>query len=166
MELGIVFSFLLLVSLFDLWYYRVPNEIFIIIMFFSLFRRCQQYGAFGLAHWLLGMIIPFLICYLFFCCRMIGAADCKLFSVIGSYVGCYNGLRIMMYALFAAALMALVKMFICRNFRRRFRHLFQYVSKVYHSRKLHKYCSFKELEHEAVVPFTVGIAIATLYVMF
>lgn len=68
-----------------------------------------QYGANGLLHSLIGMLIPFVILFGFFWLRVIGAGDVKLFLAIGAYVG--GDIRwVLLYACICAGITAIVRL--------------------------------------------------------
>ncbi len=139
MQQEIFFFFLLTASLFDISQYRVPNTLFVLILIISLFGRLEAQGLFGLWLWLGGIIIPFVLCYLLYRCRMFGASDCKMFSVIGSFAGVYLCLKIMALSLFVGSVMAAAKMIHRKNFKSRFRHLFNYAACCLQAKRLTVY---------------------------
>lgn len=167
MSQGCELIFLVLVpaSLFDLWQYRVPNALHGAALIISLIRRLQTQGVTGLFPWFLGIIIPFMICYLFYRCHMLGASDSKLFSVIGSFTGCEMVLRIMLYSLFTGAVMAVIKLILHRNALSRFRHFFHYVS-LGKNRKQNPYYDRKRDGDDGIIPFSIAISVAVLWCLY
>ena len=165
-EILILFVFLLTASLFDISRYRVPNFLLALTMIYSLFWRMKDQGFSGIGLWLLGMIVPFLICYLFYRCRMLGASDVKMFSVIGSFVGLRLLCSIIVSALFIGAAMAIVKMIIRKNFMCRFRQLFNYVTCCVQERKLKKYYDMTREGDSGIIPFAVAISLATILCVY
>lgn len=168
MSQGYELIFLVLVpaSLFDLWQYRVPNALHGAALIISLIRRLETQGVTGLVPWVLGILIPFIICYLFYRCHMLGASDSKLFSVIGSFTGCETILRIMLYSLFTGAAMAAVKLVLHRNAASRFRHFFYYVSQGKKNREQNPYYDRKRDGDEGIIPFSIAISAAVLWCFY
>ena len=168
MSQGYELIFLVLVpaSLFDLWQYRVPNALHGAALIISLIGRLETQGMAGVYFWFLGIIIPFFICYFFYRCHMLGASDGKLFSVTGSFVGSTAVLHIMLYSLFAGAVMAVGKIILYRNGISRFRHFFQYISQNRDSRKQNPYYDKKRDGIEGVIPFSVAISAGVLWYFY
>ena len=165
MSQGYELIFLVLVpaSLFDLWQYRVPNALHGAALIISLIRRLEMQGVQGLAPWFLGILIPFIVSYWLYRCHMMGASDSKLFSVIGSFLGSTAALQILFISFFSGAAMAVAKMILCHNARRRFRYFFQYI---FQGRKFRRQNSYYDRERdgrEAVIPYTVAISAAVLW---
>ena len=161
-----IFLVLLIASLFDLSYYRVPNAFLASVLCVSLFRRLQVQGLYGICPWLLGMIVPVIICYVLYRCRMLGASDIKLFSVIGSFVGLRLLCSIMIASLFFGAVMGTVKMVHRKNIFCRFRQLSNYVVCFMQTRQLRPYYDRKKEGDDGIIPFTVAISLAALYCLF
>lgn len=132
----------------------------------SLFRHLQTQGIYGLYPWFLGIIIPFTLCYLFFHYRMLGAADSKLFSVIGSFFGITNLLRIMFVSLCVGAVISIVKMLYCHNMKQRFLRLFGYIATSIEHRKCEPYCDWEEEDKDGFIPFTIAISLATFWCQY
>lgn len=168
MSQGYELIFLVLVpaSLFDLWQYRVPNALHGAALIVSLIGRLETQGIAGIHFWFLGIIIPFFICYMFYRCHMLGASDSKLLSVTGSFVGSTAVLWILLYSLFAGAVMAAGKMILYRNGIDRFRYFFQYISQSRENRKQNPYYDKKRDGSEGVIPYSVAISVAVLWYFY
>lgn len=162
---GYELIFLLLVpaSLFDLWRYRVPNALYGAILILSLFRQFEVQGLYGICLWLTGIIIPFILCFWFVRRRMFGAADSKLFSVVGSMAGISTILEIMLFSLLFGAVMAVGKLLIYRNGRACVCRIVRYIRGIQHSNSTPTYYD-REVEGEGgIIPFTVAISLAVLW---
>ncbi len=162
----IFFLFLLTASLFDISRYKVPNALLLSALIISLIRRLEVQGFYGLWLWLIGIIVPFIVCYVFYRCRMLGASDSKLFSVIGSFVGLRLLCSIMASALFLGAAMAIGKIIIRKNFKSRFRHLFNYLTCCVQEKKIQVYYDKTKERDSGIISFTVAISLATILVVF
>lgn len=97
---------------------------------------------------------------------MLGASDVKLFSVIGSFAGVQRICLIMVTALFFGAAMAVVKIIFQKNFRRRFRHLFNYTKNCIQEKKLLTYYDWEKEGEDGVIPFTIAISLAAICWIF
>ena len=162
----LLFLVLTAASLYDLTRYQVPNALMASALCISLFRLFELQEVSLLFSWLAGIFIPFILCFIFYRCHMIGASDIKLFSVIGSFVGVNRICSIMVTALFFGAAMAIVKMIIRKNFFRRFRRLINYVTECMQEKKVLPYYDRKVEGEDGVIPFTIAISLATLFCVF
>ena len=156
------FLVLLPASLFDISQYKVPNGLLVSALFISLFRRFQLQGFFGICPWLTGILIPFILCYFFYRCRMLGASDSKMFSVVGSFTGVNLLLKIMAFSIFIGAVMSVIKMILRKNFIKRFQYLWSYMLCVSQRKKWYPYYDREQEGEEGVIPFTVAISLAVL----
>lgn len=153
---------LLPASLFDILRYKVPNALIVSALLISLIRRLEVQGLTGIYPWLTGIIIPFILCYIFYRCRMLGASDSKMFSVVGSFVGIRLLLDIMVVSLLIGAVMAVSKMILRKNFIRRFRRLSNYVICCMQEKKMKPYYDRDCEGEDGIIPFTVAISLAVL----
>lgn len=97
---------------------------------------------------------------------MLGASDSKIFSVVGSFTSISLILKIMAVSLFIGAIMAVIKMILKKNFRKRFQCLWSYVSCVLQEKKLYSYYDKKQEGEDGVIPFTVAISLAVLLCVY
>lgn len=162
----LIFLVLVPASLFDLWRYQVPNVLHGSALIISLIRHLDTQGIAGLFPWFLGIILPFILCYFFYRCRMLGAADSKLFSVVGSFVGSRAVIQVMIVSLLAGAVMAVAKILLCKNGVSRFRHFYQYVSRSVHNRRLEPYYNKEKDGEEGIIPFSIAISVAVLWCVY
>ena len=162
----VLFLVLLLASLFDFIRYKVPNALFVPALFISLIGHLEVQGLQGLYPWLAGIFIPFILCYLLYRYRMLGASDVKMFSVIGSFVSLRLLYSIMVVSLVLGAAMAIGKMILRKNFIRRFRQLFNYVNNCIWEKRVTPYYDRETEGEEGIIPFTVAISFATILCVY
>lgn len=168
MSQGYELIFLVLVpaSLFDLWQYRIPNVLHGAAIIISLIGRLETQGGQGFILWFLGILIPFLISYMLYRCHIIGASDSKLLSVIGSFLGSYAALYIMFLSFFAGAAMAVAKMIVHRNARRRFCYFFYYMIQGHKSNPSNTYYNRKRDGDGGIIPFSIAISLAAIWYLY
>lgn len=159
----ILFLVLVIASLCDISWYRVPNALIVPALIFSLFRRISLQGVFGIVPWLLGMIVPIILCYALYRYRMLGASDGKLYSVVGSFVGLRLLCSIMVVSLFLGAAMAIGKMILRNNFKSRFRRLFNFIFCCLQEKHIEKYYDREQEGDDGIIPFAVAISLAALF---
>ncbi len=144
----------------------MPNALMVSGLIFSLFRRLEVQGLLGIILWLTGILLPFLLCFILYRCKMIGASDSKLFSVIGSYFGVRILLNVMVLSLGIGAFMAILKMIQRRNIIGRFLHLSHYIFCWKQGEKWKQYYDKSVDGEDGIIPFTVAISLATLICAF
>lgn len=157
---------LLLASLFDIWRYKVPNALTVAALIISLIGRFDAQGFSGLYPWLTGTIVPFILTFIFYKLHMLGASDVKMFSVVGSFVGIPDVLRIMVVSVFTGAVLAVFKIMCRRNLARRLHHFRQYISGCLREKKLNQYYDREEEGDDGVIPFTVAITLAVILCVY
>lgn len=162
----LVFLVLVPASLFDLRRYQIPNALHGAALMISLIGRLEAQGIRGFLPWFLGIIIPFILCYFFYRCHMLGAGDSKLFSVVGSFIGGRQVLRIMAVSLIMGAVMAVGKLFLCQNAISRFRRFFQYVTQCVNNHRLETYYDRERDGDEGIIPFSIAISAAVLWCLY
>ena len=139
---------LILASLMDLQWYKVSNGLIVTVP------------------WLMGVILPMILCSVLYLIRALGASDVKLFSVIGSFVTWQQLLAIMAGAVAAGAVMALGKMWMRRNMSYRFRYFFMYLYGCIQAKKLRPYYQLQVQGDEGVIPFAVAVTVSAMYVLY
>lgn len=97
---------------------------------------------------------------------MLGAADSKLFSVIGSFVGVTVVLKIMFVSLVTGAVLAFGKMILRRNFRERFIKLFRYTLTCLQNKRIEVYYDREKEGEDGIIPFTVAITLAVILCVY
>lgn len=155
-----IFLVLLPASLSDLYCYKVPNAVICFGLSLSLLYRLWTAGITGVIPWLIGMAVPFFLCFILYLCRMAGAADIKLFSVIGSFYSIRFCLRVMAVSLIIAACMAIWKLIYYRNGRERFQYLFQYLSRIRMTGCIEPYERKEKISEEYTIAFSIPISLA------
>lgn len=160
-----IFLVLLPASLCDLYQYRVPNGIICVGLVLSLYKNLCLYGLPGVLYFFVNSLVPFVVCFIFYLLRMLGAGDIKCFSIISSYYNFKCGIRVMIASLFIGAVFSLVKMILQKSFIRRFRHFSQYMKNSLAGQNNRVYYDFKKQGDEGVIPFTICISLAVIICM-
>ncbi len=77
-----------------------------------------------------GCLLPFFLLFLFYCVKVIGAGDIKLFMVTGLFLGVKEVLYVMLCSFLIGGVYALICLIRRKSFKRRFTYLFHYVKRV------------------------------------
>lgn len=157
---------LLPASLFDIWRYKVPNALIAAALILSLFRHFDAQGFIGLYPWLTGTVVPFILTFIFYKVRMLGASDVKIFSVVGSFVGVMTSLQIIVVSVFTGAVLAIFKIISRKNLRHRLHVLFHYMNGCKKERKLKHYYDRDKEGDDGIIPFTVAITLASILCLY
>ncbi len=153
----LIFLVLLPASISDLMYYKVPNFILLNGLVLSfLLRVIGDKGYFF--SWLIGGLVPFLLCFILYLIGVFGASDVKLFSVVGSFYSLKTGMMVIVVSLFVGAAFSAVKMFQMKNARQRFIYLYNYLIRLAAEKKIIAY----EKDESGMIPFAVCIFAAVL----
>lgn len=153
---------LLPASLYDIWQYKVPNALLGAAFLISLIRHVDAQGFTGLYPWLAGTFVPIFLTFIFFRLRMLGASDVKLYAFVGSVLGVSAVVQVLVYSVFAGAVLAAAKIICRRNLWSRFFYLRCYICACVQERQLKPYVGQESQEEDSVVPFTVAISIAAI----
>ena len=98
----------------DLKTFKIPNDLLIPFLSAAFVYRLLVPEAGGMAEGLAGMILPFLILWLFFRFRKIGAGDIKLFCVLGMFMGPANILWCMLWSFLCGGIISAAELLIYR----------------------------------------------------
>ena len=160
MEYELVLLVLLPASLFDLSRYRIPNAVPVAGLIISLTRHLELQGITGFRLWLMGSIVPFILVYILFRLGVFGASDGKLAAAIGGFVGLPGILFILIYSLFAGAVLGIIKLIANRRF---FDSLHRIKSIIYDTVFLKKISKeMLERTEKTVIPYGVALSLGTL----
>ena len=83
---------------------------------------------------------------------MIGAGDVKLMALIAGYLGFGTGIVAILYGFFIGAVLAFLKMLICRNLLQRLNYFFAYIRRLFQTREAVPYYQASRDGKEAVIP--------------
>lgn len=130
MSIAIYLLFLYAFSgmLFDLRTGRIPNLLIAAELAGGLIYQLFILGGMGILSFLAGVLVPFVLSYVLFLFRMIGAGDIKLLMALGSVAGFPANVRIMLWSLVFGGVCALFIMWRRTGFRSRFAYLAGYAA--------------------------------------
>lgn len=139
----ITWYFLLLLLILAVCYdcrdYCIPNWLILAGYGIGFFYQSILSGIYGSIYWLEGIIFPIIVLFIFFYCKMIGAGDIKLFSVIGGMSGVDSIIDVMTVSLFFGGLLSVIFILRYRNLRSHLKYLLAYFSNVIIQKKILPY---------------------------
>lgn len=140
---------------------RILNRAILIGLLLGMGRAVYHQGIQGIPFSLSGIIIPFLLLFIFYLFHMMGAGDIKLFMMIGAFVGPKDIREVMWTAFLIGAVIALFKMLAHRTVVIRFFYLWNYLYRTITTRKLEPYYQKEELESKNRIHFAIPIGLST-----
>lgn len=144
----------------------MPNALITAALIISLVRHFDAQGFLGIYLWLIGTVVPFILTFIFYKVRMLGASDVKIFSVVGSFVGVMTSLQIIVVSVFTGAVLAVFKIFCRKNLRHRLNHFIHYIYGCKENKKLKQYYDREKEGDDGIIPFTVAITLASILCLY
>lgn len=113
-----IFAVLLLIAVYDLRHFIIPDSFLVTFFFFSLFSLSVIHNSlFIILNILSGvaLALPFLILFFFSKGRWLGLGDVKYIAVIGFGLGLVKGISAVLLAFWVAAGFALILLFVSKK---------------------------------------------------
>lgn len=145
--------------------YKIKNNMLIIFALLGLFIHIIESGISGIGSWAAGLLLPFVILFVFFMLRVLGAGDVKLVSTISCILGIGFVKEASLYMLVIAGLMALIKMSYHRNFTQRMKHFFRFIHQCFMTRQVREYDDLHTKDKSHVIRLSYAIGLGTLWQM-
>lgn len=168
LTIEVLIVLLVCASILDCLYEKVPNSFIILGIIFGVIYRIVVLGETNYLNILVGFMLPILLLFPVFFIRAMGAGDIKLLAVVSLFIGSKGILLSTAYAIIFGAALALVKMLVSKNLKKRFRYLFSFIKKLYAGGFIEignaDYIGgINEAKASAVIHFTVPIMVGVLY---
>ncbi|MCI8991893.1 MAG: prepilin peptidase [Eubacterium sp.] len=145
--------------IFDLKSRKVPNFLIAAGLILGMAGQLYTSGIQGLGVFAGNVLFPILILYLLFLIRALGAADIKLFSVIGGCAGFPFLIQCIMISFITGAVFSLLQMLRNRNLCYRLITFYQYGKEVLLTGKLKPYPSDNDGKNN-LIHFSLSIFIS------
>lgn len=124
---------------FDWKHYCIPNWLIAAGYGIGLLYQFVCYGWMGCLLWFQGMVFPIAVLFIFFYCKMLGAGDIKLFSVLGGVIGVFSIIDVMIVSLFFGGLLSVIFVVRHKNLKNRLQYLLTYFSDMKRQKKIVPY---------------------------
>lgn len=144
----------------------MPNALIIAALIISLVRHIDVQGFFGVYPWLTGTIVPFILTYLFYKLRMLGASDVKVFAVVGSFAGFPVCIKVMVLSVFFGAVLAIGKIIARKNLKCRLEYFIHYLHQWEQQKRPSRYYDRIRDGEDGIIPFTVAITLAAIFCLY
>ncbi len=135
---------------------RIPNGWIAVGLAAGITCKFLSFSKFGWGGFLLGMLIPLLLCWIPFRMGAMGAGDVKLFLVLGALNGGQSILYCIFFSFLFAAVLSLGKLLRLRTLRASLAQLFHYFKNIFLSGEFSVYpgsCAKGHTIHFAVAIF-------------
>ena len=137
---------------------KIKNKYLLIVFILGLAISLLTGGIAGIKDSLLGIIVPFILLFLFFAMRMVGAGDIKLFCTIGSIMGLNFVINNIMYTVFSTGIVIIVKLIISKQLFKMIKGIYFFFCAMILGKSL---IEFPRIENNRF-PFAVSIFIGTI----
>ena len=150
----------------DIKFYKIRNKVTLTFMSAGLITGFFIQGCRGVLNSFFGIIIPFILLFVFYALRMLGAGDIKLFCALGAIFGWKYIIVIIAYSFIAGGIIAIALMAKRRNARARFRHFCEYFKMVFLLQSFRPYTEFEDKEDKGKFRFAYAVFVGTLFFIF
>jgi prepilin peptidase CpaA len=159
----ILIILLLTISLYtDTKAYKIKNNVIVLFLLTGLIINYVYLGVNGIQIWFIGFIVPFIVLFILFVVRMIGAGDIKLISAIGGILGIEFLINASIYIITVAAIIAIIKMIRHKQFRSRLVYFYNYVLDIIVTKKVGSYCELKSEDKRYILRLSYAISGGTI----
>lgn len=156
---------LFIAAIMDLFYLKIKNWLILIGIGIGIYFSYSKDGKAGLLESLIGMMIPLAVLFIPYYFHMIGAADIKLFMVLGCFYGAEGTAECLLPILISGGVLSLIKLYYKKNLKKRMNYLKDYFKNYAITRQVVPYYR-GHIDKDAVIPLAIpifwGVAISVL----
>lgn len=137
---------------------KIKNKHLCLFLILGLILSIIYGGIDGIKDSILGIIVPFVLLFLFFAFRMFGAGDIKLYCTIGSIMGLKFILNNIIYSFLLAGVIIILKLIFSKKLFKVLKGIYLYFANMFLSKNI--------FEFESTVgekfPFAIAISVGTI----
>lgn len=137
---------------------KIKNKHLLIFIIIGMILSIVSNGILGLKDSLLGIIIPFLLLFIFFVFRMLGAGDIKLFCAIGSIMGVSFVINNIIYSFLLAGIVVILKLLLTKKIISTFKGIYYYFANMFLTQSVSE---FKSTINDKF-PFAIAILLGSI----
>lgn len=142
--------------------YKIKNNVIILFLLLGLIINYAYLGFNGIEVWVIGLIVPFILLFILFMLKMIGAGDIKLISTIGGILGIEFLINASIYIIIIATIIAIIKMIRYKQLRSRLVYFYNYVLDIVITKKIGPYCELKSEDKSYIIRLSYAISGGTI----
>lgn len=137
---------------------KIKNKYLIVALILGLAISLITDGIAGTKDSILGIIVPFIMLFLFFVMRMFGAGDIKLFCTIGAIMGLNFVLNNIIYSFFLAGIVVIAKIIFTGQLFKIIKGLYYYFKAMFLNKTIIEFYGIEENKF----PFGIAIFLGTV----
>lgn len=153
---GLLLVILAVAAWYDIREQRIPNWWCALAFLCGLYLTWQKAPgegrAWSMAWYGIRLLSVTALWFPLFRLRMIGAGDVKLMAIITGFLGFKTGASVILYGFFIGAVLAFLKMLICRNLHQRLAYFFAYIRRLFLTKEAVPYYRASRDGKNAVIP--------------
>ena len=149
----------------DLRTFAVKNSLILAGLITGIIMNSFLPDRSGLPDSMLGIIIPAALLFVLHILRMIGAADIKLISVSGAFLGLRGALFVTAASFLTGGVISLILMIKRRIFVKRLRYLAEYSTALLKTGRIVPYEDMEFREKEHLIHFSVPVLLGAVFCM-
>lgn len=151
---------------YDVRYRRIPNGLIVVGLLMGLVYQVRHFRLAGLAAYGAGVLFPVAVLGFLYYFRMMGAGDIKLLSVIGGFLGPFQGFLCIIYTFLIGGAIAVALLFKRRIFFKRIHYFRDYVFQYLQTRQWSPYMQPKDEEGSLYFSIPVFISLFCFWGVF
>lgn len=137
---------------------KIKNKQILLFILLGIVLSILLGGFSGLKDSLLGIIVPFLLLFIFFVFRMLGAGDIKLFCAIGSIMGVNFVINNIIYSFLLAGIVVILKLLFTKKIISTFKGIYYYFANMFLTQSVSEF----ESTTNDKFPFAIAILLGTI----
>lgn len=153
---GLLLVILTVGAWYDIREQRIPNWWCLLGCLWGLYLTWRGASAEGRAWPLIlygvRLLVVAAVWFPLFWLRMIGAGDVKLMALIVGFLGFKAGAKVILYGFFIGAVLAFLKMLVCRSLYQRLTFFFAYIRRLFLTKEVVPYYRASRDGKNAVIP--------------
>lgn len=158
LKLLILFLMTSIATYTDLKENKIKNKHLLIFIIIGVILSILSNGILGIRDSLLGIIVPFLLLFIFFVFRMLGAGDIKLFCAIGSIMGVSFVINNIIYSFLLAGVVVILKLLFTKKIISTFKGIYYYFANMFLTQSVSEF----ESTTNDKFPFAIAILLGTI----
>ena len=154
-----IFCFLLVAMVMDIRCYKVKNQLILSGFAIGTLLLFYENGLQAIGKGFISLPILFLLLFPLYAIQVVGAADVKIFLLLGFLLGIKPVLYCVLLSLLAGAVYSLLQMLFYKNLLERLGYFLSYIGNSLTTNKIQPYHKVKP-DKKAVIHFTIPIFIS------
>jgi prepilin peptidase CpaA len=156
---------LFIAAIMDLFYLKIKNGLILTGIAMGLYFSYFNNGRIGIQESLIGMMVPLAVLSIPYYFHMLGAADIKLFMVLGCFYGLSGTTECLLPIVISGGVLSIVKISYKKNLTKRLKYLKDYFESYALTRQVLPYYR-GSMDKDAVIPLAIPIFLGVVISVF